>query len=101
MSRWRRVRTARAFLRRQREEHAPPPGPDHVALVRALATLPVPQRRVVVLHYVADLSVADIAAQEAVPEGTVKSWLYRAREVLATRLDDRSMLEGVSNDDQA
>lgn len=89
-SRWRRMRTAMRFARKQREEHIPGPGPDHVALTAALATLPERQRRAVVLHYLADLSVAEIARRENVAEGTVKSWLHRARAALADRLADRS-----------
>lgn len=89
-SRWRRMRTAMRFARKQREEHIPGPGPDHVALTAALATLPERQRRAVVLHYLADLSVAEIARREGVAEGTVKSWLHRARAALAERLTDRS-----------
>lgn len=85
-SRWRRLRTAQLFLRRQREEHVPGPNPDRVALHAALALLPPNQRRAVVLHYLADLSVSQIAEQEAVPEGTVKSWLHRGRAALATQL---------------
>ncbi|MFC7545062.1 SigE family RNA polymerase sigma factor [Plantactinospora sp. GCM10030261] len=89
-SRWRRLRTARNYLLRQREEHTPGPGPDRVALVAALATLPARQRRVVVLHHLADMSIAEIARQEGVAEGTVKSWLHRARTTLATRLTDQT-----------
>lgn len=85
-SRWRRLRTAQSFLRRQREEHVPGPNPDRVALSAALALLPSVQRRAVVLHYLADLSVAQIARQEDVPEGTVKSWLHRGRAALAAQL---------------
>nr|WP_245730776.1 SigE family RNA polymerase sigma factor [Micromonospora pallida] len=85
-SRWRRLRTAQHFLRRQREEHVPGPSPDRVALTAALAQLPAPQRRAVVLHYLADLSVSQIAQQEEVPEGTVKSWLHRGRAALAAQL---------------
>ncbi|MBQ1048760.1 SigE family RNA polymerase sigma factor [Micromonospora sp. C51] len=85
-SRWRRARTARAWLHRQREEYVPGPGPDRVALTAALAGLPANQRRAVVLHYLADLSVAQIAVQENVPEGTVKSWLHRGRAALAAQL---------------
>lgn len=88
ISRWRRVRTALRFLQRHRVEHAPEPGPEHVALSAALATLPERQRRAVVLHYLADLSVADIAGQEGVAEGTVKSWLHRGRQALARQLRD-------------
>lgn len=87
-SRWRRRRTAAAFLRRQREEYTEGPSPDRITLLTALATLPPDQRRVFVLHYIADMSVADISAQESVAPGTVKSWLYRARVALAARLTE-------------
>src|SRR5699024_4515069 len=52
VSRWRRSRTALSFLRRHRpaDTHLDGPGPDHVALVAALATLAPQQRRAVVLH---------------------------------------------------
>jgi RNA polymerase sigma-70 factor (ECF subfamily) len=88
VSGWRRRRTAMAFLHRQREQHVPGPSPDRVALIRALATLPEPQRRVFVLFYIANCTVMEIAEQERVPEGTVKSWLYRARAAVAARLTD-------------
>jgi RNA polymerase sigma-70 factor (ECF subfamily) len=88
-SQWRRARTAALFARRHRVEHVPEPGPDRVALARALATLPAQQRRAVILHYLADLTVRDIAAEEGVPEGTVKAWLHRGRNALAARLTDR------------
>ena len=90
ISRWRRAKTAMAFVRRHREEHVPEVSPDRVALGAALATLPVAQRRAVVLHYLAGLQVSEIAVQEGVAEGTVKSWLHRARTALATRLTEES-----------
>ncbi len=87
--RWRHARTATRYVRRQRgEEIVPEPGPDRVALARALATLPAAQRRVVIQHYLADLSVREIALQEGVAEGTVKSWLHRGRTHLAALLTD-------------
>jgi RNA polymerase sigma-70 factor, ECF subfamily len=87
-SRWRRTRTALRFVRRQRMDHGQiaGPEPDRVALVAALATLPPAQRRVIVLHYLADLPVAEIADREAVAPGTVKSWLHRGRAALAAHL---------------
>ena len=85
-SRWRRTKTALQYLLRQRPEHVDGPGPDRVATVAALAKLPDAQRRAVVLHYVGDLSVADIAAQEGVAVGTVKSWLHRGRAALAAHI---------------
>jgi RNA polymerase sigma-70 factor (ECF subfamily) len=63
-------------------------GPEHVAIVTALAEVDADQREAVVLHYLADLPVADIAAQLGVPLGTVKSRLSRARERLAGLLGD-------------
>jgi RNA polymerase sigma-70 factor (ECF subfamily) len=85
-STFRRRRTARGFLRRQRIPAVAGPDPDRVALTRALAVLPDQHRRAVVLHYMAQLSIAEIARQEKVAEGTVKSWLSRGRAVLATQL---------------
>ena len=89
LSKWRRTRTALTFLRKQRttETQVDGPSPERVALLAALATLPDQQRRAVVLHYLADLSVAEVADREGVPEGTVKSWLHRARTALAAKLD--------------
>jgi RNA polymerase sigma-70 factor (ECF subfamily) len=94
-SRWRRVRTSLAFARRQREEVMPEPSPDRVALVAALSRLPDRHRRAVVLHYLADLPVSTIAAELDVAEGTVKSWLHRARTTLAAHLVDAYSEGGV------
>jgi RNA polymerase sigma factor (sigma-70 family) len=63
-------------------------GPEHVAIVRALSELDDNHRRVVVLHYLGDLGTADIALELAIPEGTVKSRLFRARQRLAGLLDE-------------
>jgi len=88
-SRWRHGRVVSAYLRRQREQHVDGPDPDRVALIRALATLPERQRRAVILHYLADMSVADVARQENVSPNTVKSWLHRGRAQLAAALGDQ------------
>jgi len=89
-SRWRRMRVAAAYQRARREEVVPEPSPDRVALISALAKLPPSQRQAVVLHYLADLPVAEIAAAEGVPEGTVRVWLHRGRTALAGHLSDLS-----------
>ncbi|GIF62249.1 hypothetical protein Ais01nite_02840 [Asanoa ishikariensis] len=87
-SRWRRLRTARAYLRSQRAEPVvDPPDSQRLAIVAALATLPHRVRRAMVLRYLVDLPVAEIALREDVPEGTVRSWLHRGRMALADRLD--------------
>jgi len=64
------------------------PSPDRVAVVGALQQLPAPQRQVVALFYLLDMSVQDIAASVGVPEGTVKARLSRARTALARLLDE-------------
>ncbi|GIE96171.1 SigE family RNA polymerase sigma factor [Paractinoplanes rishiriensis] len=89
VSRWRRARTALLHLRRQRpaEPQVDGPSPERVALVAALGKLPAQQRRAVVLHYLADLPLAEIADREGVAEGTVKSWLHRGRAALNTQLN--------------
>lgn len=95
VSKWRRTRTALSFLRRQRPEEArlDGPGPERVALIAALATLPEQHRRAIVLHYLADLTVLEIADREGVAEGTVKSWLHRARTALAAQLQTSDIEE--------
>ena len=63
-------------------------GPEHVAIVTALAELDRDQRDVVVLHHLADLGTAEIATELGIPEGTVKSRLARGRSRLAALLDE-------------
>jgi RNA polymerase sigma-70 factor (ECF subfamily) len=82
----RRLGVAAAFRRRQRVEHNAPPGPDRVALVAALRELPDRQRRALVLHYLADQPVAEIAQAMGATEGNVRVWLHRGRAALAARL---------------
>lgn len=91
VSRFRRARTgARAVLRHGTPDDVPEPSPDHVALIAALRTLPADQRRAIVLHHLADLSVQQVAEETGVPVGTVKARLARGRAALAIRLADRS-----------
>jgi RNA polymerase sigma-70 factor (ECF subfamily) len=52
------------------------------AIEAALRRLPVEQRAVIALHYVADLAIADVAATLRVPVGTAKSRLAAALERL-------------------
>lgn len=99
ISRWRRARVARMFLARSGPP-APAPGPDEtcVALVRALEKLPPEQRRAIVLHHLADCSVAEVARLEGCPTGTVKARLSRGRALLAKHLDpDAPTPSGLEN----
>ena len=88
---WRRRRTEAAYLARLRREEpaSPGPSPDSLAFWAAVRQLPERPRMVMVLHYAGDRSVAEVASILAVPEGTVRSDLTRARAALASLLGDR------------
>lgn len=92
VSRWRRMRTALALVRRQGPPAAvPPPDPHHVLLVQALRQIPEAQRRAVVLHHLCDLTVDQVAAETGCPAGTVKARLSRGRAALARLLADTEL----------
>jgi RNA polymerase sigma-70 factor (ECF subfamily) len=61
-------------------------------LDRALRTLSVEHRTVVVLHHYSGLSLVDIAAIVGVPYGTARSRLHHARKALRAAIEagDRS-----------
>ena len=89
VSRWRRMRNAGVAWRR----HGPPVAqpeldPDHVALIAALAMLPQAQRVSIVLHHLADLSVAQVAEETGASVSAVKQQLVRGRAALAGMLAD-------------
>ncbi len=67
---------------------APPPSEEAVMLDQALRRLPRRHREVLVLHYLADLPVEEIARVLKIPAGTVKGRLYRARTALERELGD-------------
>jgi RNA polymerase sigma-70 factor (ECF subfamily) len=55
---------------------------DAAAVHRALDALDVPHREVLVLHFLEDMALADIAAVVDSPVGTVKSRLFYAKRAL-------------------
>jgi len=87
-SRWRALRRFDRFAAQQRPDHVPPPSADIVALHSALRALSPRLRRAIVMHYLAGMSLAEIADHEQVAVGTVKSWLHRGRTALAAALTD-------------
>lgn len=54
-----------------------------------MRTLRERQRVVLVLHYLADLPVGQIAAELRCPIGSVKAWLSRGRVALAAAVADQ------------
>ena len=93
-SRWRKAKNGvAAMLRHGPAPHTPEPSLDNVALVAALKQIPEAQRRAIVLHHLGGLSVAEVALETGVPEGTVKARLSRGRSALAALLADSSLAE--------
>ncbi|MFD7735028.1 SigE family RNA polymerase sigma factor [Kitasatospora phosalacinea] len=91
ISRWRRARAAlQSWIRHGdgQQSPVPGPGPETVALVEALRRLPEAQRSALVWHHMGGRSVAEIAADEGVPVGTVKARLHRGRQALAVLLGE-------------
>ena len=80
----RRGAEARALLRLRGRRHEPwMPEPIDEDFWAAVRSLPRRQAQVVALHYLSDLSVADVAATLQIGEGAVQTHLARARAVLA------------------
>jgi RNA polymerase sigma-70 factor (ECF subfamily) len=61
---------------------ARPPGETSLDVVRAVRQLPRQQREVIVLHYLLDMSVEEVARELSRPANTVKTQLVRARSRL-------------------
>lgn len=78
--------------------HVAAPGPDpewpDVDLARALAALPARQRASVVLFYLHDLPVGEVARVLGISESSVKQHLFRARHQLAAALGEEVGVHG-------
>jgi RNA polymerase sigma-70 factor (ECF subfamily) len=99
------IATRLALNERKRRGAPPPPSPEPVdratpeterarrelgrAIERAIAQLPDEQNAVFVLAELHDRTLAEIAAVLGIPENTVKTRLFRAREHLRARLQSR------------
>jgi RNA polymerase sigma-70 factor, ECF subfamily len=95
VSRWRRSRTAMTASRRLAvSAHVPEVSADNVALVAGLRALPERQRIVLVLYYLADLPVQQVAAELNCSVGSVKSLLARGRVALAAAVREDTAAAG-------
>lgn len=61
--------------------------PSDSRLLAAIRQLPIRQRTAVVLHYLDDLPVEQVAVAMGVATGTVKATLHQARATLARDLE--------------
>lgn len=64
---------------------------DLLTMRDELVRLPVIEREVLALFYLQELTLAEVADVLAVPAGTVKSRLFRARRMLRERLTERGI----------
>jgi len=101
-SRWRRLLTGRRIAARIGTGSEATPSADadtdgRLVLLAALRRLPFEQREALVLHYLADLSVAAIAVRLGSPAGTVKARLARGRQALGRLLADDTVKGGERN----
>ena len=97
-SRWRRLRSetrARLNLRSSIEETSPAPNPHHEAFWVEVRALPSRQAQAIALHYVEDLSVAQISKILEVAEGTVKALLHQGRDRLRRQLLAKGVVDDV------
>ena len=62
------------------------PSHERDAVVAALRQINPQQRQVIVLHYLCDLPLDQIASETGVPVSTVKTRLFRGRQALAPLL---------------
>jgi RNA polymerase sigma-70 factor (ECF subfamily) len=80
----------RAYQLHGMHEQTPAASGDLVDVTRALGTLSLGQRQVVVLHYLLGFDISRVAAELGIPSGTVKSRLSRSRAALAPLLTEET-----------
>jgi RNA polymerase sigma-70 factor (ECF subfamily) len=99
ISRWRRAQSSiRAWQRHGPAPAVEPPDLPNPELTAALRRLPPAQRHAIVLFYLCDLSVEQVAAETGAPVGTVKARLSRGRVALAKSLSDHQLNQEESRD---
>jgi RNA polymerase sigma-70 factor (ECF subfamily) len=90
--RWLRARVVRRGRPAVRSEPSIDLGPgvpeEHTAVVYALSRLSLPVRVAVVLRHLDGLTVAEIARELAISEGTVRARLARAHSEMAAHVSD-------------
>lgn len=82
-------RPVRALPMEEAEPTAEDLSEDAELVAAAIRQLPEEYRMVVTMKYYDEMDVSEIASAMEVPEGTVKIWLFRAREILRKKLGAR------------
>ena len=83
---WKEKRRPTSELPEQIAVHDAAPPDASERLHQAIRELPPEYQSCVTLKYLEDLGVGEIAQTLQVPVGTVKTWLFRAREILVQKL---------------
>ena len=83
---WKEKRRPTSELPEQIAVHDAAPADSSERLHQAIRDLPQEYQACVTLKYLEDLGVGEIAQTLQVPVGTVKTWLFRAREILVQKL---------------
>jgi len=86
--RLRMVKFDSAAVERTVDPPTPEPTPQIERLRQAIKQLPVHQRQVVLMHYLEDTNVSQIALLLSVPAKTVEGRLYQARRSLRRMLEN-------------
>ncbi len=83
-------RTEQARVLDEETLTAPPPehDPSHTDVARLMSVLPEPQREVLLMRFLDDMTTEEIATALEIPQGTVKSRLHNAIKTL--RQDERT-----------
>lgn len=63
-------------------------------LLKEVMKLPLKYREAVILYYYEELSTMDISVALKIPEGTVRSRLFRARTILKSNIEGKIEYEG-------
>ena len=63
-------------------------------LLKEVMNLPLKYRETVILYYYEELSTMDISVALKIPEGTVRSRLFRARTILKSNIEGKIEYEG-------
>jgi RNA polymerase sigma-70 factor, ECF subfamily len=78
-----RGRAERAWAEQAQAEEEPAFGPDDAAAIhRALDEIDPRHREVLILHFLEDMSIGEVASVVGCPEGTVKSRIHHAKRAL-------------------
>lgn len=86
---WKAIQDMAEWLSRDRRNASQPPvqlSEEWQIVQSAVASLPTPQRVVIVSYYINDLSIQEISEILGIPVGTVKSRLHYGRQSLKKKL---------------